>query len=255
MLTRFAFSILIALIPMISQATVIESNRYADVLAYMNAETLLVTDLDNTVIRPIQTIGSDQWGVHIMNKLRAAGVEEHLVVDAGVAMFSAVQMKSQVKLVESSTADVLKQARSKGAQILGLTARPLYLSERTLDQLQSVGFPKALPESFEVARGAKYVNGIVFVGESNKGEILKQVLKDRAQYKHVRRVVFIDDKPRHAQNVDKALLDSSYEVISIRYGAADAWVQSYDQKKADEEWKTFIESDICHITKTCPKSI
>ncbi len=241
-MTYLKMTALTLLLPILAQAKVIESKHYADVLPFMDQQTLLVTDLDNTVIRPNQTIGSDQWGSNIQAKLKAAGVPENLAVDAGVAMFSIVQMKTKVSLVEESTASVLRDSIKKGAKILALTARPLYLMDRTIEELKSVNFPFTSQSSLDVAAGAKELNGIIFIGPHlKKGEVLKQILANRPEYKAIRRIVFIDDKAHHAQNVDLALADSSYEVTSIRYGAADAWVKSFDEKQAELEWKKFNE--------------
>jgi hypothetical protein len=232
----------VLLLPLFLQAKVIESSVYADILPYMDSQTLLVTDLDNTVIKPNQVIGSDQWGSSITARLKAAGVPEDLAIDAGVSMFAVVQMKTEVSLVEASTANVLRQAQQRGARLLGLTARPLYLINRTMSELQSVGFPKNEHRSFDVVPGAKYRDGIIFIGPHlKKGEVLKQVLASNSDLKNIRRVVFIDDKVHHAEGVDAALAGSRYDVISIRYGAADAWVKSFDPVQADLEWKRFNE--------------
>ena len=121
----------------VAQAKVIESNRYADILSYVTSDTLVVTDLDNTVMRPIQTIGSDQWGMSIIAKLKKAGLSDKEAKDIGVSMFATVQSKSIVQPVEPGNILDLKKAKSLGAQLLGLTARPLYLVDVTIKQLQS----------------------------------------------------------------------------------------------------------------------
>ncbi len=249
--SRIMFSML--LISSLAQAKVIESNRYADVLQYVGEGTLVVTDLDNTVIRPAQTIGSDQWGMNVIAKLKKAGLPDKEAKDIGVSMFATVQSNSKVRTVEVTTISNLHRAIEQGSLLLGLTARPLYLVDVTMKQLKSVQFP-LLGSGFRStpATGVIEQNKVIFVGPHlNKGEVLREYIK-KDEYKNIRRIVFIDDKLHHAQDVDKALSNSGLEVISIRYGAADAWVKSFDEEKAVQEWEIFQKTGkLCMINDTC----
>lgn len=232
-------------------AVVIESNNYDEVLKHIDAksasDTLVVSDLDNTIIEPVQTLGSDQWGEYMGKKLQAAGIEKETATKMFVSMFSIVQHATQVKTVETSTLKTLDAIAALGVPTLGLTARPLYLTNRSIELLNSVdvkliGVPEIANLNLEAT--IKYQNGVVFVGPfNNKGLVLKSIL-EKLTTKKFKRIIFIDDKVHHAANVDAALKDSNLEVYSIRYGAADKKVIGFNSVIADLQWDTFQKNGI-----------
>jgi hypothetical protein len=225
------------------RAEVIESNRYADVLKYINSNTLFVTDLDNTVLRPPQTLGSDQWGSALQKELAAKGYPKEVAVDMGVSLFALVQMKTQVVPVEEEIPSLLQEIAKRGVPTLGLTARPLIIVDRTLIQLRSIGASLAGISRLDVDFGhgtIVYKKGVVFVGaHNNKGEILQRLLVENHLTDDIKRIVFIDDKVHHAEAVDAAFKGSGIEVISIRYGATDELVKNYDAALAQKEFEIF----------------
>ena len=69
---------------------------------------------------------------------------------------------------------------------------------------------------------------MLFVGEGvDKGRLLVEFLQ------HIglrpERVVFADDKPHHARNVDAALAAAGIPAVAFRYGAADARVRAFNE--------------------------
>src|SRR5262249_19046496 len=152
------------------------------VLKYLTPGTLFVTDLDNTVVRPPQTLGSDQWGSALQKDLVTKGYSTDQATDLGVGLFALTQMKTPVVAVESETPAILEQIARRGITTLGLTARPLGIVYRTLNQLRSIGAKLTgvsnTRMSVDFAAGTvAYMGGVLFVGpHNNKGEILKQFL-------------------------------------------------------------------------------
>lgn len=241
----------VLLISQLSQAEVIETNSYRDVLKYVTADTLVVTDLDNTVIEPVQTLGSDQWGEAMGKKLLAAGFEKTQAVEMHVSMFALVQQYTKVKTVEPDTSSIIDYLKSQNIPVLGLTARPVYIADRTLDLVKSVNLSlTGLDEVADIVRRDQnpneivYKSGVVFVGPmNNKGLVLKNIV-DQLKKTQFKRIIFVDDKVHHAVNVDKAFENSGIEVKSLRYGAADEKVHSYNAAIADFEWSHFLNTGI-----------
>ncbi len=248
---KMIVAILLITLTFQAQAEVIETNSYRDVLKYVTADTLVVTDLDNTVIEPVQTLGSDQWGEAMGKKLIAAGFEKAQAVEMHVSMFALVQQYTQVKTVESDTARILNDLKSMNIPTLGLTARPVYIVDRTLDLLKSVSLNlTGLDEVADIVKRDQnpneiiYKSGVVFVGPmNNKGLVLKSIV-DQLKNSHFKQIIFIDDKVHHTVNVDKAFENSGIDVKSLRYGAADVRVRAYNAPLADFEWSHFLNTGI-----------
>lgn len=238
----------------ISQAEVIEVNSYADILKHLASpeETLVVTDLDNTVLQPKQMIGSDQWGEYMNHKLQNRGFTKEESTQMAVAMFASVQMATPLNLfetVEKETSNILKLLKRKKYTVIGLTARPQYLATQTVEVLN---FLKINFDDNKTSRlnhvnwaGIRYQDGVFFVGAfNNKGQILKQILDQlstTAKLKY-KRVLFIDDKSHHVKSVDQFISSQDVKVYSLRYGAADNRVKNFNEKIADYQWTILMSS-------------
>lgn len=230
-----------------AQAEVIETNKYEDVLKYITADTLFITDIDNTVIRPIQTLGSDQWVGATVTRLRKAGLQEEDALHIAVGLFSLVQQQTKVVAIEPGIPKILKQVSAKGVRTMGLTARNLGLQPATAAQLKSIGATltgiKGKPNLKFENEKVGYISGVLFAGAHNdKGVILKRFLELNPM-PNVKRIVFIDDKAHHTSEIDKAFAGSKYEVKAIRYGGADAIVKAYDPALATKQWDAFIDNN------------
>lgn len=245
----FIKSILLALcFAFTAQAEVIETNKYEDVLKYVTPDTLFVTDIDNTVVRPIQTLGSDQWVGATVTRLRKAGLQEEDSLHIAVGLFSLVQQQTKVVAIEPDIPKVLKKISAKGARTMGLTARNLGLQTATAAQLKSIGASltgvKGKPNLNIENEKVGYISGVLFAGAHNdKGVILKRFLELNPM-PNVKRIVFIDDKAHHTSEIDKAFAGSKYEVKAFRYGGADAIVKAYDPALAAKQWDGFIDENV-----------
>src|SRR4051812_33940238 len=100
-----------------AQAKIVEAKRINEILGYINSGTLVVFDLDNTVMEPVQMLGSDQWFDSLV-KLFDGNIER------AVDVWQNVQRKTEMKTVEPGTPDLIRGLRSRGLHVLALTARP-----------------------------------------------------------------------------------------------------------------------------------
>ena len=139
-------------------------------------------------------------------KVLAAGFNKAEAVKMHVSMFALVQQHTRVKTVETDTSEIIDYLKAQKIPILGLTARPVYKVDRAI-------------------------------------ELLKSVI-DQLKNSHFKRIIFADDKTYHASNVGKAFKNSGIEVKSLRYGAADVRVHSYDSAVADFEWRFFLNKGV-----------
>ena len=224
-------------ISVFSRAEVQETAQMSEALSAVDAKTLLVFDLDNTIIEPVQTLGSDQW---FEAQVKHYVVVEHLdpdrAIHKAIILWSKIQQVSGVQPVEKNTPFLIKEKQEQGIRVMGLTARPQELSTRTREQLKSIGVDLSLTavstKDFAVqgVSDAKFTRGITFVGTNNKGKVLAALLKqlDLVPAK----VVFVDDKEKHVKSVDVALKELGIKYLGFRYGAADEKVKRYETEFA-----------------------
>ena len=235
-----------------ANARIQELPSFADAAPMTDAaSTLVIFDLDNTLIEPVQTIGSDQWGSLEQKRLKDQGVPADDAIDQGVAKFAEVQMKTKVQLVDPNAAKFIKDLQNKGYTMMGLTARPLSLIQTSLNQLKSVGINLAPTAPIKGAidvqsvAPARFQGGVLVVGpHNNKGDTLKAFYAKlgRALPEHV---IFFDDKLHNVEALETALTSiPGVDYIGYRFATADETVKSFDSKLGDFEWSIFKSSQL-----------
>lgn len=213
-----------------ASAEIREAKSMREALSDVTANDIVVFDIDNTILEPAQTLGSDQWFEYLLKKYDNS-------VDKALGDWLAVQRQTKVVAVESETPALIRDLQNRGMTVISLTARPAELSQASNQQLLSVGvkFKKIAPVVLE---NATYDFGIIFIGPgANKGVVLQQFLKKTALFPT--RILFVDDKQKNVNNMDKAFIGTGTTNINFRYSAADAHVHSFDSEIAELEWDYF----------------
>jgi hypothetical protein len=232
----------------VANAEIVEIEKMSAVLPLVKGKTLVVFDLDNTIIEPTQTLGSDQWFGYLVDKFTKLGETPEQATDHAIEDWSEVQHASDVVPVEGSTPRLVERLQRRGdVDVMALTARPYEMRHRTRIQLRAVGvdFEKDAPfsENKDLPSDLNYHRGIVSIGpKQSKGEAITRILAAISQ--RYDRVLFIDDKAKHTKSVDEALAQSDLENFSFRYGAADPKVQGFNAKVADKQFDVFQRTGV-----------
>jgi phosphoglycolate phosphatase-like HAD superfamily hydrolase len=243
----------IALISTSGFAKVVEVTKMAAIKEAVQPGTVLVFDIDNTLVEASQMYGSDQWFEYLVNTGIAEGKKLGLsesevkrrAVKHAIEIWQPVQEVTSVQLVEKATASIIEGFQKQGYCTMGLTARPLDIEEATQRHLRSAGVNLAagckMPEQikgFEGKQDVGWYNGVLFVGPGNdKGESLIHFLK--ANGIEAKRVVFVDDKARNTDSVERACTKAGVDCVNFRYGAADRRVEKFDPRIAEVQGQLF----------------
>jgi phosphoserine phosphatase len=227
-----------ALLPLLLLATAVraevrEIKSMTEIVPALTTSTLLVFDLDNTLIEPVGNIGSDQWWYYLVKAIsRDEGIPEDKAEEKAAPVWTATLAKVKVKPVEALSPKLIAEQRARGLGIMALTARGPEDRAATERQLKDIGVDLAIaaPYTKELTTPNKglFAKGVLFVGEGpNKGEELVKFLKTIGL--KPRHIVFVDDKPKHAKSVDAALSAAKIPSVCFRYGAADAKVAAFNE--------------------------
>lgn len=216
-----------------ARAEVREIKSMAEIVPALTTSTLLVFDLDNTLIEPVGNIGSDQWWYYMVKAIsRDEGIPEEKAEEKAAPVWTRTLAKVKVKPVEALTPKLIAEQRARGLGVMALTARGPEDRAATERQLKDIGVDLAIaaPYAKELTTPNKglFAKGVLFVGEGpSKGEELVKFLKTIGL--KPRHIVFVDDKPKHAKSVDAALAKARIPAVSFRYGAADAKVAAFNE--------------------------
>lgn len=223
-------------------AEIRELATMADLEGVIDAGTLVVFDIDNTLLWPSGALGSDEWFYFIDRLYRLRGLSAAEAGARAMRTWNETQRRISVGPVEAGTVALVARLAARGVPMMALTARTLDVAELTLAQLAGAGlaldgrlpggdlaFDGRLPRSVLGSEDdAWFTRGVLFVGESNdKGRVLVQYLQRRGLKPG--RVVFVDDKAKHVRNVEAALNAVGVPCLALRYGAADAKVARFNE--------------------------
>lgn len=237
--------------PLSVLAEVRETTNLRDMQREVTSGTLVCFDLDNTLIRAEQMLGSDQWWDDLTNGFAAAGMTEKKATDKAYDIWLPIQKVSRFIPVQPDGPAIVRGFQDRKILVMGLTARPSRYSSFTSTQLASIGidFRRSPPRSkaldLLLKDSAHYENGILFVGEHNsKGEALKAFL-DATGLKPGK-IVFADDKKKHVEGMEKIFGSGPIAYVGFRYGGADEWVKRYD--------RTIVEIQKKYLGRILPDS-
>jgi hypothetical protein len=222
---------------------IIETVCFKDVALHLEEGTLLIFDIDNTLMEPAQQLGTDQWFYHRVDEYEKKGCCLKDAIDFALPEWMAVQSVTKVLPVEESIPFFINELQEKGVCCIGLTTRGLGLSDRTIHQLSSIQIDlnKTSPSKKELfffnKRGVLYREGILFTAGTHKGEDLFMLL-DFLDLKP-KKIVFINDKRSHIMEVEESVVKRQIPFVGLRYGFTDKKVASLDKEIVDIQWAHF----------------
>ena len=211
---KWIIPIVLALAPWKAQSMIMEAKNWRDISEMIKEKSvLLVTDLDDTLIRPEGYLGSVKWGEDTVNELMAHGFSKKDAVKAEIILFRHVHKWISVKTLDPETSSIISDLQKNDIPVIGLTARPPEDRDYTHKQMASVGInflnhlsvPKESLNIFLEEPGF-YDKGIIFAGGFNlKSKALEYFLKSFDLKPEL--IVFVDDKRHHVEDVHRGMTE------------------------------------------------
>ena len=238
------FFALIAVIPFIGEAKIYHTTTIEDILPLVDKDTWVVIDLDNTTFEGKQALGHTDWFYDKAHALMREGMTLDEATRACYPLWIEVQKVCPVKPVETAFIPALIDLQKQGTVVMGLTHRQPSIADSTIRQINSLGLNllKSAPNQSNLIvpseTPTKYTKGVLFTGEYNKkGEIFVKFLSIINQTP--KKVLFIDDKLGHVEDVGNALNSVGIEYTGIHYTACEHLEKIYDPEIAAFQLKIF----------------
>lgn len=222
---------------------IIEVTKMEETFPHIDGNTLIVLDIDNTLIHPAQMLGSDEWFRYRVGFYKNKGLEFDPALEKALAEWMSVQCITQMELAEENLDKIVADWQNKGYDVIGLTTRGLGMATRTIAQLDSVNIDlertalKSNDFLFDNGRSCLYRKGILFTANTHKGRALETLI-NHLDYQP-KKVVFINDKRSHLVPVQTICQNLGIDYVGCRYGALDQRVASFDAKVADIQFERY----------------
>lgn len=224
-------------------AEIIETNCFETIIQYAEPSTLLILDVDNTLITPVQELGSNQWFLHRIEWYEEQGYPYREALELTLPEWEAVQNITESIAVEKTTPQLIQTLQNKGYSVIGLTTRGLALATRTLYQLKKIeiDLSKTAITQEDVPllnpHAILFRKGILFTAGTDKGEALMKLFK-KLQYTP-EKIVFINDMKAHLVQVEKHCKTKGIPFVGLRYGYLDEKVEKFRPDIAEYQFNCF----------------
>lgn len=237
------------LCPAILKGVIVESPKFAEIEKYTvnnpPEKIVIVCDIDNTLLRATQNLGSVAWGDHTISELINKGISKEDAEEIESILWKTIQPFVKVESVDPETPIILEHIQNKGFLVFGLTARCPTEADYTIQQLLSIGINFARSKqqlTFESLnkkiKQPLYTHGILFGTPFNKkSQILFSFLDENKISPKC--IIFIDDKLSHLEDVSKICCDRNISFCGIRFSGADQYVKSFSHQIASIQWILF----------------
>lgn len=227
--------------------SILEIHSIDSVLDHIKGrDSLVIFDIDNTLVHTEQEIGSDAWAYWMVQQKLKQGMLPSQAINFMFDLFGHVHDHIEVFPVEEQTVRVLRTLKEQDIPTICLTGRPSRMIDRTREQLKNAGCelnsPEQLvkPTSFNIKQHVELSQGVICGGINDKGDVLS-VLVDTLPYQLPETVVFIDDKKSCVESIGKTCTNRSAEYTGLRYGFLDDKSSKFDPKKAEEQLSELLK--------------
>ena len=228
-------------------STIRECASIGQVRPLVTPETLVVFDIDDTLLHTTQMFGSSIWFEESYN-LQKTPESIQLLIE----LSEAAQVATGVVAMEPKTADEIQLLQKSGACVMAMTSRSSNIRETTARQLRllAIDFTRASPTSvlftLQHIPSSSFVDGVLFTSGGHKGQALKEFL--RQIQRMPAKIIYLNDRRGPLEEAASSL-SSVTEYIGLRYQPADMLRKKYDPAIAEIEQRRFtLLSDAEAIT-------
>lgn len=228
------------------ESQIIEIQNFEEIISHINQDSIVLLDIDDTLLIPKQMLGSDEWFTAQLKRNRETmSVEE--VLDRTVAQWELIRHITEMDIVEPGTKEIVELLQQSGCPVMGLTTQGFTLSRKTVRHLQDqkIFLEKAAPSSSDVyftqkrkgsdyQEGVLYRHGILFTSGTDKGDAFF-TLCERLGY-IPKSIVFINDKATHLKEIEAAATQRGIPFIGLRYGYSDEKKSLFQSEIADHQF-------------------
>lgn len=179
----------------------------ASILNEFGKGDVFAFDIDNTVYRENQMLGTDDWYSNERKHLICLGLSREAADEKLRPLNLKIKSVSEYRLMDESIPHLIRGLQDKGVIVIGMTARHPDLARAThinllrheVDFRRSAIDPRLL-KGFESSQRRRflYENGVFYLDGANKGKILGEIFQ--AVRLRPQRLGVIDDRIEHVES-------------------------------------------------------
>jgi len=221
------------------QAIIFESDNLKDIYNYANKDTLVVFDMDDTLVSPPGYIGSSVWLEYEIANLQKKGFSFDKALVFMLPTYFTIHEFMHIDSI-GNCPEIIDTLQKKNLCTMILTNRSMPMVNITLRELKRLNIDLSINSLYKkdldisIQYKAIFSNGVIFAASNNKGEILCLFL-EKIGYTP-KKIIFVDDKLKHVKSVEAATEKRGIEFVGIRYSLQDEYKKNFDSAIADQQF-------------------
>ncbi|MCH9634716.1 MAG: hypothetical protein S4CHLAM7_14730 [Chlamydiae bacterium] len=225
---------------------IFESNKIESILDFIDLETFFITDIDDTLIKAAQIIGSSHWEKHLIRRLIDQGVELDQARSRACGLWKQIQKLTNVITLEEGVFKLIQFLKKHSIPTLGLTSRDCDLIDLTFEQLKKVDLHDAFtlkhaPQTLEATYLCHFARGALFCGNNAKDKALKVFFEQNNL--NPKKIIFIDDQKDHLYELEEMAFHAGIDYVGMQYTASSPENFSVEIAEIQEKHLPNIISD------------
>lgn len=228
--------------------------------------TLVVFDIDNTVLAQEDYLGSDQWFTWKSDQIRKT--DPTLFTDL-LNWQGVLFDRGLMRLTEKNTKRLI-QVLQKKYPVIALTSRSPGYREATERELirnginfSKTSFGRSTPGKI-IPKGQKrlvsYETGVFMTSGLHKGEMLNYLIRKSFKGQNpFTQIIFIDDHLKNTSRVYETFSKLGIEILSLRYGKEDHLVNKFKNSRGIKGHTTkqlkFLREALLKVFGNAPRMI
>lgn len=219
-------------------------------LPHISKNSLVVLDLDNTLIKPSNTydLGSDQWFNSLLNHAKKLLGDNDIALKYTIIIRNEIHDLISMELVEQNTLPFLNKLYKDNYMVLIMTLRGkcmINITEKQLNDLNiNINYENDIAATIQRlnATGNKLVyfsKGILYCNGVDKGNIMRTLLNHHLSL--FRRIVMIDDRRSNLISVKNELLTANTHLIGLHYNVLKKRIAHFDLNACHLEMAKYID--------------
>ena len=220
------------------QSELIEIQSFKEVSPHVTKESLVILDIDDTLLIPAQMLGCDEWFKYRLDLHQKGGMSFSQALEKSLTEWEAIRHLTRMDIVEPESDKIVSKMQEQGHHVMGLSTQRHVLAACTLRQLQENRFDlsKTAPASTDhyftlKENGVLYRNGVLFTSGTHKGKALFKLCESMNYLP--KKIVFINDKDTHLKEIEEEAKRMNIDFIGLRYGYSDSKKAAFQPEIAE----------------------
>lgn len=219
----------------------------------VNKNTLVVFDIDYTILRATTILGTPEWLYHLVQQEMLTGTNAYNSFAKWYPIWMKAQKFNEVVLMEKNINILLERVKKEAMGYIMLTARHPSTEKITYRQLRKLGIN--FEDSFSIninyhskfKYSTSYNNNILFSHDLNEksfvfADWIKQVIEQCDKNHSIKKIIFIDDLEKNVISMLTTVRNIGMEYIGIHYSAGEIYKARFKPNLAERQAEILIQN-------------